>query len=47
MDRGTDNNAEKVKRGKTQVPKDEKQRRTARTGQITIFRRESKVRGNN
>jgi len=47
VDSGTDNNAEKLKRAKTQVTKDEKRRRTARTGQITIFRRESKVRGNN
>jgi len=36
----------KGKRVKMGVPKDEKQRRTERTTQNTIFRRESKVRSN-
>ena len=46
MDRGTDNYAEKGKRAKTEVPKGEKQRKTERTAQNTILRRESEVRRN-
>jgi len=43
VESGTDNYAEKGKRAKTEIPKDEKQRRTEITAQNTIFRRESKV----
>ena len=42
MDRGTDNFAEKGKRAKTEVPKDEKQRRIERKAQNTISRREAR-----
>ena len=42
-----DNYAEKGKRAKTDVPKDEKQRRNEKTEQNTISGRESKVCSNN